>query len=100
MCRTSPSQPASETTRLLPPLSTKRRTRFARANATASSTSLWLRARTRNFALPPTPSVVSGASGTFSCNSIVCNGLRNHYIRKPACNFRSLLGRDAKLFSR
>src|SRR5438034_2480612 len=67
---TSPSTPSSATTRFEPPPRTRKTRRRAAAHSSASSTVRSSRASTKNRAGPPTPSVVSGASGTFSATVI------------------------------
>src|SRR5437868_13460809 len=65
-CSTSPRQPASETSRLLPPPSTKRGSECLRAWSTAAATSNSDSACAYQRAGPPTLKVVKGANGTFS----------------------------------
>src|SRR5271157_148907 len=67
---TRPSNPASETSRLLPPPSTKSATPRSPAQASASAISSSLEASTNQRAGPPMPKVVKGASGLFSSRSI------------------------------
>src|SRR5207253_2914786 len=59
------STPSSATTRFEPPPSTRTRSRRWRAQPRASSTAVSSRASMKYRAGPPTPSVVSGAKGTF-----------------------------------
>src|SRR5688572_10591770 len=68
-CTTSPSKPASAITRLLPPPRTNSGVPFAVLQRCARSTSSIVRARSSHRAAPPTPSVVSGASGSASTAS-------------------------------
>src|SRR5688572_13083395 len=70
-CRTSPSNPPSATTRLLPPPSTNSGMPLSPAQLNAATTSWIVAARANHLAFPPTPSVVIGASCTFSCGTIV-----------------------------
>src|SRR5436309_6686842 len=63
-CRTRPSNPSSAITRLLPPPSTNNGAPRAAAHPCAAITSLIEVARANHRAAPPTPSVLSGASGT------------------------------------
>src|SRR6185503_18037138 len=69
-CRTSPSNPASAITRLLPPPSTTSGTRLSPLHRIAAAASSTDAARTNHRAGPPTPSVVNGASGTSACSGI------------------------------
>src|SRR5688572_27641350 len=63
-CTTRPSKPASAITRLLPPPRTNSGAPFDLLQRCARSTSSTVRARSSHRAGPPTPSVVSGASGS------------------------------------
>src|ERR1039458_3906743 len=66
---TSPGQPVSATTRLLPPPRTNRGRSRERANVAACCTSPIFLASTKYLAGPPILMVVSGASGMFSSRS-------------------------------
>src|ERR1039458_2319366 len=66
---TSPGQPVSATTRLLPPPRTNRGRSRERANVAACCTSPIFLASTKYLAGPPILMVVSGASGMFSSTS-------------------------------
>ena len=63
---TTPSNPSSLTSRLLPPPRMKHPTPRARAKRTADSISSSSPVSTNQRAAPPTPSVVYCASDTFS----------------------------------
>src|SRR5688500_13218699 len=63
-CRTTPSNPASAITTLLPPPSTNSGRRLSPLHLIAAAASSADVARTNHRAGPPTPRVVNGASGT------------------------------------
>src|ERR1022692_2139219 len=85
---TSPDQPASATTRLLPPPRTKRGRSRERANVTASRTSPTSLASTKYLAGPPISLVVNGASGMFSssCTNHFHLTHRQEHAHTPALN--------------
>src|SRR5580704_2387469 len=90
--KTRPGQPASATSRLLPPPRTNKGRLREWANVTASCTSPIFLASTKYLAGPPILKVVSGASGMFSSRST------NHFqiytaagVRAPACGLREYI---------
>src|SRR5688572_15603954 len=70
ICTTSPSMPSSAITRLLPPPSTNNGIFRSVHQRCAAATSPAEAARVNQAASPPTPSVLSGASGTRARGSI------------------------------
>src|SRR5208282_2572868 len=84
---TSPLNPASETSRLLPPPSTKSGSARSLAQGTASTISSSLAAWTNQRAGPPMPKVVKGASGLFSSRSTDQGYTTGFAVRMVAGNF-------------
>src|ERR1039458_4354697 len=82
-CSTRPSNPASETSKLLPPPNTNSATPHSQAQAAASAISSSLAASTNQRAGPPMPKVVKGASSLFSSRSIKTRLYQEGYARQP-----------------
>src|SRR5579872_1572466 len=86
--KTRPGQPASATSKLLPPPRMNNGRFREREKDSASCTSVALVASTKYLAGPPILKVVSGASGMFSCS----NTNNFHYTHRhsgthPLCGY-------------